>query len=254
MPDRRIVALIQLVLVAAFLGSWEWGSRTGHIDPFFYSSPSKIGAYIAGWAQGGKLLRDVAITMEETMLGLLFGGVAGITLGVLLASNRWLGAIFEPGLVLINAMPRVTLIPLFILWFGFSIWSKVASAFILVLFVVFFATYAGINDVDPTLVANVRVLGANRMGVIRHVLIPSALTWIFASLRTAVGFSLIGAVVAEYLGANAGVGYAIQYAEAALNTGGVFGGLAVLLVLVFFVDVIIRSIQRRLIVWKPQTL
>ena len=148
-------------------------------------------------------------------------------------------------------MPRVTLVPLFILWFGFSIWSKVAGAVALVLFVVFFATYQGIKDVDPTLVSSARVLGASRSDIVRHVLLPSALTWIFSSLRSAVGFALIGAVVAEYLGANAGVGYRIQYAEAQLNTAGVFGGLSVLVFMVFVIDTIIRRIQTRLISWKP---
>jgi NitT/TauT family transport system permease protein len=128
--------------------------------------------------------------------------------------------------------------------------SKVASAIALVLFVVFFATYAGIKDVDPTLVASARVLGARRADIVRHVLMPSAMTWIFSSLRTAVGFALIGAVVAEYFGANAGVGYRIQYSEANFNTAGVFAGLAVLMVLVTFVDTFIVWIQRRLIRWK----
>ena len=253
-PNRWLVALAQTALAAAFLALWELGARTKVIDTFFYSSPTQIGAFIAGWAHSGKLLTDIGVTMEETLLGLLIGGGVGIALGILLASSRWLGAIFEPLLVLLNAMPRVTLVPLFILWFGFSIWSKVMGAIALVLFVVFFATYAGIKDVDATLVANARVLGADRRGIVRHVLLPSALSWIFASLRTAVGFALIGAVVAEYLGANAGVGYKIQYAEAALNTGGVFGGLAVLVALVFIIDNLIRRVQARLIAWKPQAL
>jgi sulfonate transport system permease protein len=119
---------------------------------------------------------------------------------------------------------------------------------------VFFATYAGIKDVDPTLVASVRVMGATRLDIIRHVLVPSALSWIFSSLRSAVGFALIGAVVAEYFGANVGVGYRIVYSEASYNTAGVFAGLVILMVLVVFVDTFIRWVQRRLIVWKPASL
>ena len=114
--------------------------------------------------------------------------------------------------------------------------------------------YAGIRDVDPTLVASARVMGARRLDVVRHVLVPSALTWIFASLRSAVGFAVIGAVVAEYFGANAGVGYRIQYSESNFNTAGVFAGLFVLMVLVTLVDAFIRWVQRRLIVWKPAAL
>ena len=253
-PSKPVVAAIQLALIAGFLALWQWGAQTGHIDTFFFSSPAQIGAAIAKWWSRNYVLNDVRVTMTETLLGLAIGAVAGITLGVLFSANRWLGAIFEPLLVLLNAMPRVTLVPLFILWFGFSIWSKVMGAIVLVLFVVFFATYAGIKDVDPALVASARVLGAKRWDIVRHVLVPSALTWIFASLRSAVGFALIGAVVAEYLGANAGVGYRIQASESQLDTSGVFGGLAILMALVFVVDTAIRALQRRLVIWKPTAL
>ncbi|MBV8367573.1 MAG: ABC transporter permease [Candidatus Eremiobacteraeota bacterium] len=249
--NRAAVAAIQAALALLALVLWELGVRAGKIDPFFFSSPSQIAATIGSWWQHGYVVRDVAVTMQETVFGLLVGGAIGVVLAVILASSSWLGAIFVPFLVLLNSIPRVTLVPLFILWFGFTLWSKVVSAVVLVLFVVFFATYDGIKDVDPTLVANVRVLGAKRIGVMRHVLIPSALTWIFSSLRSAVGFALIGAVVAEYFGAQAGVGYRIQFSESQLNTSGVFGGLFILMVLVFLINLFFQWLQRRLLVWKP---
>ena len=249
--NRWIVAAGQVALIALFLLAWEIGVRAGKIDAFFFSSPAQIGATIGNWWQHGYIFTDVAVTMQETIFGLLIGGTIGIVLAVILASNRWLGAIFVPFLVLFNSIPRVTLVPLFILWFGFTLWSKVVSAIVLVLFVVFFATYDGIKDVDPTLVANVRVMGAKRIDIMRHVLIPSALTWIFSSLRSAVGFSLIGAVVAEYFGAQAGVGYRIQFSESQLNTSGVFGGLFILMVLVFLINLFFQWLQRRLLDWKP---
>ena len=257
--NGAVVAAAQIVAIVALLGAWEVAARwhaadpTKGIDPFFFSSPSQIGATLMTWFQRGYIGRDVAVTMEETMLGLVAGGAAGILLAIALAANRTIGRIVVPFLVLLNSLPRVTLVPLFILWFGFTLWSKVVSAIVLVVFVVFFATYDGINDVDPTLVANVRVLGASRWQVMRHVLVPSALTWIFSSLRTAVGFALIGAVVAEYFGANAGVGYRIQYSETQLKTDGVFAGLFVLMVLVFAINVAIERLQRRLLAWKPTT-
>ncbi|MBV8299694.1 MAG: ABC transporter permease [Candidatus Eremiobacteraeota bacterium] len=249
--NRAAVAAIQAALAVLALVLWELGVRAGKIDPFFFSSPSQIAATIGSWWQHGYVVRDVAVTMQETVFGLLVGGAIGVVLAVILASSSWLGAIFVPFLVLLNSIPRVTLVPLFILWFGFTLWSKVVSAVVLVLFVVFFATYDGIKDVDPTLVANVRVLGAKRIGVMRHVLIPSALTWIFSSLRSAVGFALIGAVVAEYFGAQAGVGYRIQFSESQLDTSGVFGGLFILMVLVFAINLFFQWLQRRLLVWKP---
>ncbi len=255
--DRRLVLALQAGLVAAFLALWELGVRwhaadpARGIDPFFYSNPALIGATIGSWWNHGYIGGDIVVTMEETIFGLVIGGTIGILLAVTLASSRLLGAVFVPFLVLLNSLPRVTLVPLFILWFGFTLWSKVVSAVVLVLFVVFFATFDGINDVDPTLIANVRVLGATRAQVMRHVLVPSALTWIFSSLRTAVGFALIGAVVAEYFGAQAGVGYRIQYSEAQLNTSGVFAGLFILMVLVFVINLGIERLQRRLLAWKP---
>jgi len=248
--NRWSVLATQIALTLVVLLLWEAGGRAGWVDKLYFSKPSDIGMEIGQWLSHGYILGDVTTTMSETLIGLAVGAFAGIVLGVLLASNRFIGAVFEPLLVLLNSIPRITLVPLFILWFGFKMESKVASAVALVLFVVFFATYTGIKDVDPTLVASVRVLGANRADVIRHVLMPSALTWIFSSLRTAVGFALIGAVVAEYFGANAGVGYRIQYSEANFNTAGVFAGLAVLMVLVTFVDTFIVWTQRRLVRWK----
>jgi NitT/TauT family transport system permease protein len=248
------VVATQLILLASFLVLWEWGARSKVIDTFFYSSPSMIWTFIVKWAAQGYMWTDIWTTMFETIVALVIAAVGGVVLGVLLASNRFFGAVFEPVLVLLNAMPRIVLTPLFFLWFGLSYWSKIASGIALALFVVFFATYQGIKDVDPTLIASARVLGANRWGVIREVLVPSALSWIFSSMRSAVGFALIGAVVAEYLGASAGVGYRISYSEQSLNTSGVFGGLAVLLVLVYFIDIGIRRMQRALMPWRDQGL
>jgi NitT/TauT family transport system permease protein len=252
--NRWAVLGTQLALTALVLALWEWGGRAGFVDKVYFSKPSDIALQIADWWRHGYILNDVYATMTETIAGLVVGSLVGIVLGVVLASNRFLGAVFEPLLVLLNSIPRITLVPLFILWFGFSFQSKMVSATALVLFVVFFATYAGIKDVDPTLVANVRVMGASRTEIMRHVLVPSALTWIFSSLRSAVGFALIGAVVAEYFGANVGVGYRIVYSEAAYNTAGVFAGLVILMVLVVFVDTFIQWVQRKLVVWKPASL
>lgn len=252
--NRAIVLATQALLTVVVIVLWQWGSQAKVIDPLYFASPLAIVRTIGDWWQHGYIIHDVVTTMWETIAGLVVGAAIGIILGILLASNRFLGAVFEPLLVLLNSIPRVTLVPLFILWFGFSFMSKMVSAVVLVLFVVFFATYAGIKDVDPTLVASARVLGAKQLDIVRHVLIPSALTWIFSSLRSAVGFALIGAVVAEYFGANAGVGYRIQYSESNFNTAGVFAGLVVLMVLVTLVDTFIRWVQRRLILWKPASL
>jgi NitT/TauT family transport system permease protein len=154
-------------------------------------------------------------------------------------------------MVALNAMPRVVLAPLFILWFGLGLTSKVVMVISLVFFVVFFSTYTGIREVDRDLVSNARILGATPGHMIRHVLLPSALTWIFSSLRTSVGFALIGAVVGEYLGSHEGMGYVISYAEAMFNATGVLAGLLVLMAAVIAIDLGLKRLDRRFSYWKP---
>ena len=136
--------------------------------------------------------------------------------------------VFDPYIKMLNAVPRVVLAPLFLLWFGLGIWSKVALAVTLVFFVMFFSTYQGVRDADRVLIDNVRMLGASERQLVRHVLVPSALTWIFSSLQTSLGFAMVGAVVGEYLGATRGLGYVISQAEGTFDTTGVFAGMTVL--------------------------
>src|SRR5207245_421672 len=151
---------------------------------------------IADWIRTGFIFRHLVVTMQETIIGFLLGTLLGVAVGFLFAHWEKLARIFDPLMVALNAMPRVVLAPLFILWFGLGLLSKVVMVVSLVFFVVFFSTYTGIREVDRDLVNNARILGASPRHMIRHVLLPSALTWIFASLRTSVGFALIGAVVA----------------------------------------------------------
>ena len=257
------VAGIQVALLALFLGGWEWGARYSYplpddptrrrflIDPFFFSRPSDIGLTVWDWVSSGILLADIQITMLETLLGFTIGTVIGVTIGYILARSELLGAVFGPVLVLLNGMPRVILAPLFILWFGTALASKVAMSTVLVVFVVFFATSSGIKEVDPNIIDNARILGARGRDLTRHVLIPSALTWIFTSLRTSVGFALVGAVVAEYIVSTAGVGRRIAFAQAMYDSAGVYAGLVVLMVMVWLIDAIIKRVESRFSIWKP---
>jgi len=189
--------------------------------------------------------------MQETIIGFLLGTLLGVTIGFLFARWEKLALIFDPLMVALNAMPRVVLAPLFILWFGLGLTSKVVMVISLVFFVVFFSTYTGIREVDRDLVSNARILGATPGHMIRHVLLPSALTWIFSSLRTSVGFALIGAVVGEYLGSHEGMGYVISYAEAMFNATGVLAGLLVLMLAVIAIDLGLKRLDRRFSYWKP---
>ena len=150
-----------------------------------------------------------------------------------------------------NALPRVVLAPLFLLYFGLGIWSKVALGVTVVFFIVFFNTHQGAREVDPVILNNARMLGASERQLVRHVLIPSALSWIFASLHLSVGFAIISVVVGEYLGATRGIGYMIAQSEGMFDTTGVFAGLTVLAVVVLCVSAIVSRLERRLLKWRP---
>jgi NitT/TauT family transport system permease protein len=162
-----------------------------------------------------------------------------------------INAVFDPYVKMLNALPRVVLAPIFALWFGLGIASKVALGFTLVFFIVFFNVYQGVKEVSPTILANARMLGMTEQQLMRHVYWPSALSWMFSSLHTSVGFAVVGAVVGEYLGSAAGLGYIIQQAEGVFDVAGVFAGMFVLAVFVIFIDMVVTAIENRLLVWRP---
>ncbi|HXM31579.1 MAG TPA: ABC transporter permease, partial [Xanthobacteraceae bacterium] len=193
----------------------------------------------------------LATTLEEALLGLLIGAATGISLGFSLARSPLVGRVLDPYIKMLNAVPRVVLAPLFLLWFGLGIWSKVALGVTLVFFIVFFNVYQGVKEVSPTVLANARMLGMNDRQLMRHVYWPSALSWMFSSLHTSVGFAVVGAVVGEYLGAAAGLGYLIQQAEGIFDVAGVFAGIFVLGVFVIVIDAIVTLVERRLLAWRP---
>ncbi|AFU02553.1 ABC transporter permease [Nocardia brasiliensis] len=252
--SRRQVAAIriaQLGLGAIVLLGWELAARYGVIDEFFFSRPGDIAVRLGDWFGSGSIWRHMRITVLEAALGLGIGGVAGLVLGFALARMRFVAAVVEPYVRMGNALPRVVLAPIFLLWFGLGIWSKVALGVSLVVFIVFFNTYQGVREVDQLLVDNARMLGATERQLWRYVLLPSALTWILASLRLSVGFAVIGAVVGEYLGAADGLGYLIAQAEGTFDTTGVFAGIAVLCAVVVVVDVGADRAERHLLRWQP---
>jgi NitT/TauT family transport system permease protein len=226
-------------------------TRRGWVDPFFVSQPTVLAVQIFDWVRSGFIVRHLVVTLQETIIGFLLGTLLGVAVGFAFAQWQTLALVFDPLMVALNAMPRVVLAPLFILWFGLGLVSKVVMVISLVFFVVFFSTYTGIREVDRDLVNNARILGAGPRHLIRHVLLPSALTWIFASLRTSVGFALIGAVVGEYLGSHEGMGYVISYAEAMFNATGVLAGLLILMAAVIAIDLGLKRLDARFSYWKP---
>lgn len=240
------IGLTVLVLVA-----WELLCRVGVIDDFFFPRPSEILKTVWEWVGSGFVFPHLLITLEESALAFATGAAAGLLLGFLLARVRFLEQLFEPFLKMFNALPRVVLAPIFLLWFGLGIWSKVAFGFTLVFFIVFFNTLEGVKSVDRVLIDNARMLGASERQLLRHVFIPSALTWIFSSLHISVGFAITGAVVGEYLGASAGMGYAIAQAQGVFDTTGVFAGMFILMFVVLIIDLLVNRVERHLLRWRP---
>jgi NitT/TauT family transport system permease protein len=241
----------QLALAVVVLGAWELLGRVGVIDPFFFPLPSDILMTVWAWTSSGFVFPHLWITLQESILAFLTGAAAGLVLGFLLARVLFLERLLDPFLQMFNALPRVVLAPIFLLWFGLGIWSKVAFGFTLVFFIVFFNTLEGVKSVDRVLVDNARMLGASEKQLLRHVFIPSALTWIFSSLHISVGFAITGAVVGEYLGASAGVGYAIAQAQGVFDTKGVFAGMFILMFVVLIIDLLVNRLERHLLRWRP---
>ncbi len=240
----------RLLVLGGFLALWEQSVRRGWIDRFFVSQPSLLLRQTWDWLASGYVFRHLWVTMEEMLLGFLAGTLLGILVGFLFAFVPSVARIFEPLMVLLNALPRVVLAPLFVLWFGLGLLSKVVMAVSLVFFVVFFSTYTGLREVDRDIVNNARILGGSRRNLIQHVYIPSAMSWIFSSLRTSVGFALIGAVVGEYLGASEGMGWVIAYAEAQFNPTQVIAGLIVLMAVVALMDFGLKRLEAHFSHWK----
>jgi NitT/TauT family transport system permease protein len=181
----------------------------------------------------------------------VIGSVGGILVGFWFARQPRTAAVFDPYVKMVNSLPRVVLAPIFTLWLGLGIWSKVALGVTLVFFIVFFNVYQGVKEVSPTVLANARMLGMSERQLMRHVYWPSALSWMFSSLHTSVGFAVVGAVVGEYLGSAAGLGYLIQQADGVFDAAGVFAGMFVLAAFVVAIDMIVTAVERRLLVWRP---
>jgi NitT/TauT family transport system permease protein len=248
---RRTLAW-QMVLGVGFLAAWQWGVAAGVLDRFFFSRPSDIALRVAQWTRTGAIWGHLLTTFTEAALSFSLGSLTGILFGFLLGRSATLAAVFDPFIRIGNALPRVVLAPIFLLWFGLGIWSKVALGWTVVFFVVFFNAYRGVREADAVLLANARMLGASERQLIRHVLLPSALSWIFSSLHVSIGLAIIAVVVGEYLGASRGIGYVIAQAEGTFDTTGVFAGMAVLAAGVVLVGTIVDRMERRLLRWKPE--
>ncbi|MFF0612437.1 ABC transporter permease [Nocardia tengchongensis] len=245
---------LRALIVAVWLGSWQL-TATYWIDPFFYSKPSLIWDRLVEWftegTQFGSIWLQLYTTVQEAVLGFAIGTVAGIVLGVLLGRSRYWADVLAPFIKALNAVPRIVLASLFIIWFGLGLQSKVATVVVLVFFAVFFNAFTGAREVDGNVINNARILGASRRQVLGSIVLPSATTWILSSLHTAFGFALIGAVVGEYAGASMGLGLLISNAQGTFDAAGIYAGMIIITVVALVAEWLIGLAENRLLKWRP---
>ena len=254
--SRLMLLVCQVSVAVVAIALWQFLTTVpvfGRIllPPFFFSNPVDVGSQIVDWFASGVIWKHLLITLTESILAFTIGSVAGIAVGFWFARQPRVAAVFDPYVKMVNALPRVVLAPIFALWLGLGIWSKVALGVTLVFFIVFFDVYQGVKEVSRTVLDNGRMLGMSEQQLMRHVYWPSALSWMFSSLHTSVGFAVVGAVVGEYLGSAAGLGYLIQQAEGIFDVAGVFAGMFVLSAFVILIDFGVTLVERRLLVWRP---
>jgi len=254
---RRLLNIqgLRLLVAVVILGGWELGVRAGVIDKFFWSQPTAIAAKLWLWiTEGtdlGSIWDQILVTMDETAGGFVVGSILGVIFGVVLGRSRLLADVMGPYIKAANAIPRVVVGALFAISLGLDIKAKIATAAILVFFVVFFNAFQGVREVDRNLIANARILGARDRQLTTEIIIPSALSWIIASLHTSFGLALVGAVVGELFGATQGLGELIYAAKNNFDAAGVFAGMALLAAIALVAEALITALEDRLIRWRP---
>jgi len=267
-PSEKNLRAWQVGLLVVILLVWHAASRNQK-TAFFLGEPIKVAGRVWSWfmpfgfgpsalfpdglSGNADIYLHLGTTLLETVLAFGIGTVLGLACGLWLALAPTASAILDPYIKAANSMPRVILAPIFSLWLGLGIWSKVALAVTLVFFIVFFNVYQGVKEVSPVVLANARMLGANQRQLLRTVYLPSATSWVFSSLHTSVGLAFVGAVVGEYLGSARGVGYLILQAEGTFDVNTVFAGIVVLTAFALVLDGIVGRLEKRLMKWQPRS-
>ena len=258
---RSRLVFYHVLLLGGIFVFWYLMTEPGLIAPFYFDDPTQAKFFFGQplevfkriwiWFSSGSIYLHLGVTLIETLLAFAAGTILGLGVGLWLALSPLASALADPYIKAMNAMPRVILAPIFAVWFGLGILSKVALGITLVFFIVFFNVYQGVKEVSPVVLNNARMLGANRRQLLRTVYLPSAMSWVFSSLHTSVGMAFVGAVVGEYLGSARGVGYLILQAEGAFDINTVFAGILVLTAFALALDTVVTLVENRLLVWRP---
>lgn len=255
---RTVVRVTQVAVLAVILGGWQLFVGSDPRKVILYGKPSGIGSQLVDWVQHGTALgslgAQIAVTLEEALIGFVIGTVLGIVCGVALGRIRFLADVFSPYIKVLNSIPRIVLGSVFVLAFGLGIESKILLVIVLVFFGVFFNAFQGVREVDRNLIANATILGGSRWEVTRHVVLPSAFTWIVASLHVSFGFALIGAIVGEFLGAQQGLGQLIKQAQGTFNANGVWAAMVIMALVALAAEFLITRLEGRLLRWRPPQL
>jgi len=242
--------LRQLAALGVLLVAWEAAGRAGLLNPLYAPSPSLIFAALVELFGQGLIWTHLEATFSAALAGLALGIALGVVLGVTAALLPVVAELLEPLMTLLNAIPRVILAPLFVIWFGIGIPSKVALAFVLVSVVIFFTVFTGIRQVDRKLVERIVTLGGGRWALVRHVYLPSVAAWVMGNLKVAVGFAFTGAVVGEFVAASRGLGYLLSFAQSTYNSALMLALVLLIMVVVLLIFTLADRLEKRLLRWN----
>lgn len=246
----RFAWVRQLTAFAILLAAWEAAGQADMLNPLYAPSPSQIGGALYEMFAAGRIWPHLEATFAAALVGLAIGIVAGVMLGVIAALVPYIAELVEPVMTLLNAIPRVILAPLFVIWLGIGLASKVALAFILVAVVIFFTVLTGIRQVDRRLVERVITLGGGRFALVRHVYLPSVAAWVMGNLKVAVGFAFTGAVVGEFVAASRGLGYLLSFAQSTFNAALMLALVLLIMVVVLLIFSLAERLERFLLRWQ----
>ena len=248
--DPKYAWVRQLTAFAVLLALWETAGYAGMLNPLYMPTPTQIWGALTELFGEGTIWPHMEATFTAALAGLALGILTGIALGVIAALIAPVAELLEPVMLLLNAIPRVILAPLFVIWFGIGLGSKVALAFILVSVVIFFTVFTGIRQVDRKLVERVVTLGGTRIDLLRHVYLPSVAAWVLGNLKVAVGFAFTGAVVGEFVAASRGLGYLLSFAQSTYNAALMMALVLLIMAVVLLIFALAGRLEKRLLRWN----
>src|SRR6059058_3041807 len=240
--DPRYTWMRQVAALAALLAVWEAADRANLLNPIYAPSPSRVGAALVELFADGRIWPHLEATFGAALVGVVLGVVAALV--------PFIAELLEPVMTVLNAIPRVILAPLFVIWLGIGLASKVALSFILVAVLIFFTVFTGIRQVDRRLIERVVTLGGNRRALVRHVYLPSVASWVLGNLKIAVGFAFTGACVGEFVAATEGLGYLLSFAQSTYNAALMFALILLILVVVLLIFGVAGRLKKYLLRWN----